>query len=97
MSKVLLFFYVILAVIFVGLVIGFAQMNDGQMVAIKFLGLRVSGEFWAFSLLSIALGFILGWFVCFFSGLKYRMRSRQLDKKLAKAEKKLQLGDVTDN
>lgn len=94
MNRLLL---VILLIVFIVLTTGFANMNEGQIVSIKFLGLRINGEFWIFSLCSMLFGFILGWVVCFLRSLKYRLRSRQLDRKLTTAEKKLQLGDVKNS
>jgi len=61
-------------------------MNADQMVSIRFLGLRMEGEFWAFLVSTLLIGMSIGWFVTYMSSLKYRIRNRQLDKKIAKTE-----------
>jgi len=85
MKKILL---VIFLLLFLVVVLGFANMNTGQVVSMKFLGLRIEGEFWAFTVANLLIGMVLGWLLMVLSGIKYRVRSRSLEKKLIKSEEK---------
>jgi len=65
-------------------------MNSGQIVTMKFLGLRIGGEFTGFIFSTLLLGVFLGWFVTFLSSLKFRVKARKLERKLLKSEKNIE-------
>jgi len=80
--------YVLLLAVLVLLAIGFAGFNSGQIVSVKFLGLRLENEFWIFSIIFTLMGVLFGYLLAAVSLIKYRFRAKSLDKKLVKAQKK---------
>jgi len=85
-----LILFIIFIILFLLLVLGFSNMNSGQIVTMKFLGLRISGEFTGFIFSTLLLGAFFGWFVTFLSSIKFRVKAKQLEKKLFKAEQNAQ-------
>lgn len=86
MKKILYFIFIgILAL----LCISFAGFNSGQIVSVKFIGLRLENEFWVFVIAALLIGMILGYLFAVSSLLKKSVHSRSLNKKLIKAEKKI--------
>jgi uncharacterized membrane protein YciS (DUF1049 family) len=81
--------YLITLAFFAVLAFGFYNMNKGQEVSVKFLGLRMENEFSYFMFIALLLGLIIGAFIMSFGALKYRMRARQANKKFLKAEKEI--------
>lgn len=81
--------YLVTLAFFVILAVGFSNMNSGQIVSVKFLGLRMEHEFSFFMFVALLLGIMMGAFFMLFSTLKYSMKIRQANKKLLKAEKEI--------
>ena len=83
MKKILYLIFVALCVL---LCIGFAGYNSGQIVSMKFIGLRVENEFWVFVIGALLIGMILGYFFAVSGLIKRSVKARKLNKQLTKAE-----------
>ena len=75
--------------IFTLLCIGFAGFNSGQIVSVKFIGLRLENEFWIFVIAALLIGMMLGYLFAISSLFRKGAKARSLNKKLVKAEKQL--------
>jgi len=81
--------YLIFIAILIFLCIGFAGFNSGQIVSVKFLGLRLENEFWIFMIVALLLGLAIGYVFASMKSVKHRMHARSLNKKLTQAKKEV--------
>ena len=81
--------YIVLIAILVFLCVGFAGFNSGQIVTVKFIGLRLENEFWIFVIASLLIGVLIGYLFTTMNSMKHRVRARNLNKKLLKVEKEV--------
>ena len=81
--------YIISIAILAFLCIGFAGFNSGQVVSVKFIGLRLENEFWVFVIASLLIGVLVGYLFATMGSMKHRVRARNLNKKLIKVEKEV--------
>ena len=86
MKKIL---YLIFVAVFVLLCIGFAGFNSGQIVSVKFIGLRLENEFWVFVIAALLIGMVLGYLFAVSGLIKRSVRTRNLNKQLTKAEREI--------
>lgn len=82
-------FYLIFVAALILLCIGFAGFNSGQIVAVKFIGLRLENEFWVFVIAALLIGMILGYLFAISGLIKRSVRARNLNKQLTKAEREI--------
>ena len=81
--------YLIFVAILVLLIIGFAGFNSGQIVSVKFIGLRMENEFWVFVVASLLIGMVLGYMFAISGAVKQSIQVRKLNKQLKKSEKEV--------
>jgi len=86
MKKIL---YLIFVAVLVLLCISFAGFNSGQIVSVKFIGLRLENEFWIFVIAALLIGMLIGYLFAISGLLKRSVKARKLNKQLAKAEREI--------
>ena len=86
MKKIL---YLIFVAVLVLLCASFAGFNSGQIVSVKFIGLRLENEFWIFVIAALLIGMVLGYLFAISGLIKRSAKARNLNKQLAKAEREI--------
>ena len=86
MKKIL---YLIFVAVLVLLCASFAGFNSGQIVSVKFIGLRLENEFWIFVIAALLIGMVLGYLFAISGLIKRGAKARNLNKQLAKAEREI--------
>ncbi len=86
MKKIL---YLIFVAILVLLCVSFAGFNSGQIVSVKYIGLRLENEFWIFVIAALLIGMVLGYLFAISGLIKRSAKARNLNKQLVKAEREI--------